>query len=126
MSVRIGRREFVSLLVAVAAAWRRAARAQQPDRVRRIGALWALAEDDPEFKARVTEFRRALEQLGWLENDNIRIDERFAAGRADQLPPLAKELVAPATGCDRRPIDAGRCGVATRDAHDPHRVCCRL
>ena len=94
MSVRIGRREFVSLLVAVAAAWRRAARAQQPDRVRRIGALWALAEDDPEFKARVTEFRRALEQLGWLENDNIRIDERFAAGRADQLPPLAKELVA--------------------------------
>jgi putative ABC transport system substrate-binding protein len=94
MSVRIGRREFVSLLVGVAAAWPRAARAQQPNRVYRVGALWSLAEDDPELKARVPEFRRALQQLGWLENDNIRIDERFAAGRADQLPPLAKELVA--------------------------------
>jgi len=76
------------------AAWPLAARAQQPDRVRRVGALWGLAEDDPEMKARVAEFRRGLEQLGWLENVNIRTDERFVAGRADQLPPLAKELVA--------------------------------
>ena len=94
MSARIGRREFVSLLGGVAAAWPRAARAQQPDRVRRVGALWALAEDDPEMKARAAKFRRGLGQLGWLENDNIRTDELFAAGRADQFQSLAKELVA--------------------------------
>ena len=88
------RRDFIKVIGSTMAAWPLAARAQQPDRVRRVGALWGLAEDDPEMKARVAEFRRGLEQLGWLENVNIRTDERFVAGRADQLPPLAKELVA--------------------------------
>jgi hypothetical protein len=65
----------------------RSRRAQQPGRMRRVGALWGLAEDNPELKVRVTESRRGLEQLGWSENVNIHTDERFAAGSATEILP---------------------------------------
>ena len=71
-----------------------AAKAQQPDRVRRVGVLMHNAEDDPEAKAELAAFRQGLEQLGWSEGRNIRIDIRFAADRPDQFQVLAKELVA--------------------------------
>ena len=88
------RREFITLLGGAAAAWPLAARAQQPDRMRRIGVLMAYAEDDPEGKARLAGFRQGLEKLGWSEGRNVRIDYRFTAARADQVQVLAKELVA--------------------------------
>jgi putative ABC transport system substrate-binding protein len=87
------RREFISLLGGAAAALPLAARAQQPDGMRRIGVLMGLAEDDPETKARLSAFRQGLEKRGWTEGRNVRIDYRFALAGA-QAQVLAKELVA--------------------------------
>ena len=86
------RREFVSLLGG-AAAWPLAARAQQA--VRRIGVLMAFAGSDPEGQAFVAAFREGLQQLGWAEGRNIRIDTRWATpGDAESMQRFAKELVA--------------------------------
>jgi ABC-type uncharacterized transport system substrate-binding protein len=90
----VKRREFITLLGGAAATWPLAARAQQPERMRRIGVLMALAEDDPEAKARLAAFRQGLERRGWSEGRNIRLDYRFTAARGERLPELAKELVA--------------------------------
>ena len=87
------RREFIALLGGAAAAWPLAARAQEPDRVRRIGVLSANAEDDPEIRARLAAFRQGLEKRGWSEGRNVRIDYRFTPAAA-QAQVLAKELVA--------------------------------
>ena len=86
------RREFVGL-VGGAVAWPVAARAQPTERMRRIGVLVGLAENDPEMKQRLDGFRQGLEKLGWSEGGNVRIDYRFApAGTQAHL--LARELVA--------------------------------
>jgi putative ABC transport system substrate-binding protein len=89
----VRRRAFIALLGG-AAAWPLAARAQQPDRMRRIGVVVSSAEDDLDMQARVAGFRQGLESLGWSEDRNARIDARFAAGKADQFQVLAKELIA--------------------------------
>src|SRR5262249_22173437 len=86
------RREFITLL-GWAVAWPRAARAQQPERVRRIGVLMAHAKNDPEGQAFVTTFREGLQKLGWGEGRNIRIDVRWGAG-VESMPGVAKELIA--------------------------------
>ena len=86
------RRQFITLLGG-AAVWPLAARAQQPDGMRRIGVLMGLAEDDPEIRARLAAFRQGLEKRGWSEGRNVRIDYRFAPASA-QMQVLAKELVA--------------------------------
>jgi putative ABC transport system substrate-binding protein len=86
------RRAFITL-VGGAAAWPLAARAQQAERVRRIGVLAALAADDPEMQARLAVFRQELERFGWLEGRNIRIDTRYAWPSA-LAQGLAKDLVA--------------------------------
>ena len=88
------RREFITLLGGAAAAWPLAARAQQPDRMRRIGVLVSLAEDDPEMQLWLTAFRQGLEKLGWSEGRNVRIDYRFHTAGADQVQVPVKELVA--------------------------------
>jgi DNA-binding LacI/PurR family transcriptional regulator len=88
----IGRRELITLLGG-AGAWPLAARAQQPERMRRIGVVMGLAEDDPEAKARLAAFRQGLEKRGWSEGRNVRIDYRYALAGA-QAQVLAKELVA--------------------------------
>jgi ABC-type uncharacterized transport system substrate-binding protein len=88
------RREFLGVLGGTAIAWPLAARAQQGARMRRIGALIAFAEDDPETKERLTGFRQGLAKRGWVEGRNVHIDYRFAAGRAERFPALAKELIA--------------------------------
>jgi putative ABC transport system substrate-binding protein len=88
----LGRREFVTLLGG-SAAWPLAARAQQPDRMQRIGVLMGFAESDPEVQAFVAAFRVGLEKLGWAEGRNIRIDTRWAAA-AESMQRFAKELVA--------------------------------
>jgi putative ABC transport system substrate-binding protein len=89
------RRKFLSLVGGAAAALPHAARAQQPDGMRRIGVLMAHAESDPEFKTYVAAFRGGLEKLGWTEGRNIRIDFRWGAlDDAESRQRSAKELVA--------------------------------
>ena len=88
------RRTFLAGTGAVLLAAPLAVEAQEADRVRRVGVLMHNAEDDPEAKAELAAFRQGLEQLGWSEGRNIRIDIRFAADRPDQFQVLAKELVA--------------------------------
>jgi putative tryptophan/tyrosine transport system substrate-binding protein len=87
------RREFITLLGGAAAMWPLAARAQQPERMKRVGVLMGLAEDDPDAKARLSGLQQALERLGWFDGRNVRIDYRYApAGTQAQV--LAKELIA--------------------------------
>jgi putative ABC transport system substrate-binding protein len=88
------RRDFVTLLGGAAAAWPLAARAQQGERMRRIGVLSGLAADDPEGQARIAAFAQGLQQLGWNDGRNVRIDIRSAAGNADDARKYAAELVA--------------------------------
>jgi hypothetical protein len=87
------RREFIAL-VGTAATWPLAARAQQPERIRRIGILTSGATaDDPDGQTRSAAFLQGLEQLGWIYDRNIRIDYRWGAGDADGMRKYAAELV---------------------------------
>jgi putative ABC transport system substrate-binding protein len=90
----IKRREFIALLGGAAAAWPLAARAQQPERMRRVGVLMNLTADDPEASERVTAFAQGLQQLGWTAGHNMRIDYRWGAVDADRSRRYAAELVA--------------------------------
>ena len=95
MTAFIGRREFVTLLGGAAASWPLAARAQQPDRMRRIGVLMGYAESDLEVQAHIAAFREGLQKLGWTEGRNIQMDTRWAApDDAASMRRFAKELVA--------------------------------
>ena len=76
---QLKRREFITLLGGAAAAWPLAARAQQPDQVRRIGVLMSVPENDPEAQAWLGTFSEGLQQLGWTAGRNIRLDYRWAA-----------------------------------------------
>jgi putative ABC transport system substrate-binding protein len=88
------RREFITLLGgAAAAAWPPVARAQQPNRMRRIGVLMPTAESDPEAKARLSGFTQGLAESGWTDGRNLRMDVRWAAGNVDLMRTFAKELV---------------------------------
>src|ERR1700692_4174330 len=75
----MNRRDLITLFGGVAVAWPICARAQQADRVRRIGVLLPYAENDPEAKSHLSAFAQTLQRLGWSEDRNIRIDTRFAA-----------------------------------------------
>jgi len=86
------RREFIILLGGSAAAWPLAARAQQGDRMRRIGVLMYLPADDPEGQARLAALAQGLKQLGWSDGGNLRIDTRWA--NADDIRRHAVELAA--------------------------------
>ena len=92
MAIHIRRREFIATVGSAAAAWLHAARAQQPDRVRRVGVLMGIA-DDPEGQARVVVFRQALQALGWKEGRNVQFIYRWSAGDVMRARPFAKELV---------------------------------
>ena len=94
MTVTIGRRKLLAALGGAAAAWPLAARAQQGERVRRIGLFTNLAADDAEAQARNAAFLQALQQLGWTSGNNVRIDFRFGAGDAERNRRYASELVA--------------------------------
>jgi putative ABC transport system substrate-binding protein len=86
------RREFIAGLGS-AAAWPRAARAQQAERVRRIGVLVPQAENDPEYKLRATAFIQALADLGWTDGHNVRMDLRWGGGDINRSRAFAQELV---------------------------------
>ena len=88
------RREFITLLGGATVAWPLAARAQQSERVRRIGVLIAFPESDPEYQADVSAFRDGLQKLGWTEGRNIQIDSRWAGPEPEVIQRYAKELIA--------------------------------
>src|SRR5499427_4108544 len=87
------RREFITLLASGVAAWPLAARAQQGERVRRIGLLMGVA-DDPEGQARVAALKQGLRELGWTDGRNIQIETRFGEADAGRIRTHAAELVA--------------------------------
>src|SRR5262245_19929237 len=88
------RREFITLLGGAAAAWPLAARAQQGERMRRIGVFMSTAADDPEAQARVRAFTQELQQLGWNDGRNMRIDIRWPAGDVERMRRYAAEFAA--------------------------------
>ena len=88
------RRTFITLLGAAAAAWPLAARAQQRERMRRIGVLMPYPANDPQVQARNAAFLQGLQQLGWAVGQNIQIDYRWSGGNPDDIRRHAAELVA--------------------------------
>jgi hypothetical protein len=114
------RRAFITLLGGVAA-WPLAARAQQADRVRRIGALMTQAADDPEGQSRLLALAQGLQESGWTIGRNVRIDTRWGAGDAERYRRYAAEIVAlapdvilvngprPWRSCNRRPAACRSC-----------------
>ena len=88
------RREFITLLGGAAATWPLAVRAQQAERMRRIGVLLPAVADDPEWQARVGAFLQALALLGWTIGRNVRIDIRWATTNAGEIRRHAAELAA--------------------------------
>jgi ABC-type uncharacterized transport system substrate-binding protein len=93
MASHIERRKFLATLGGAAAAWPLAARAQQPERVRRIGLLMNRAPDDPEGQARIAAFLQGLQEWGWAVGRNVQIDYRWGAGDADRIRKFAAELI---------------------------------
>jgi putative ABC transport system substrate-binding protein len=90
----VKRREFITLLGCAAAGWPLAARAQQGERMRRIGILMNTAADDPEPQTYVAAFRQTLQQLGWVEGRNVQFDTRWGAGSTESFRRYGAELVA--------------------------------
>jgi hypothetical protein len=90
----IGRRDFITLLGGTAVAWPLAARAQQPDRMRRIGVLLPATADDPQYQAWFGAFLQGLAQSGWFIGRNVQIDTRWATANADAVRRHAAELAA--------------------------------
>ena len=88
------RRDFITLLGGAAAAWPLAARAQQGERVRRVGVLSNFAESDLEAQSMVEALHQTLQELGWVEGRNLRFDHRWAAGNSTRIQAFAKALVA--------------------------------
>jgi putative ABC transport system substrate-binding protein len=86
------RRDFITLIGSTAAAWPRAAHAQQPERVRRIGVLMSFGANDPEAQSRAAAFENGLRQLGWVRGHNLSIEYRWA-DNSDVLRTYATELV---------------------------------
>ena len=88
------RREFITLLGGAAAAWPLTVRAQQGERMRRIGVLMPIAADDPEGQTRIAAFQQGLQQLGWTDGRNVRIETRWSRGNATITLKYVAELLA--------------------------------
>jgi putative ABC transport system substrate-binding protein len=88
------RREFITLISGAAASWPLVVRAQQGERIRRIGAIIGFAKNDPEVQSYVKAFDQGLRQLGWTDGRNVRIDYRYAAGDIVDMRRLTREMVA--------------------------------
>ncbi len=93
----MNRREFITLSGGAAASWPLAARAQQGERIRRVGVLMPSPADDAEGQARHNAFLRELQRLGWVDGRNLRIDTRWAGTEAADIRRHAQELLALAT-----------------------------
>src|SRR5262249_37708201 len=91
---QLRRREFITLLGGAAAAWPFAARAQQGERMRRVGVLMAVAETDPEAQRHIKAFRQGLQDLGWAHDRDVQIEYRWGGANPDRIRTYAAELVA--------------------------------
>jgi putative ABC transport system substrate-binding protein len=119
------RRQFITLLgSAAAAAWPHATRAQRPERMHRVAVLFNVNADDPGQQNNLVAFEQALQQLGWTEGRNVRIEVRWAGGEAREIRRHANELVALA--CHRGNWQFEHVTVAAGDAHRANRFrqCC--
>jgi putative ABC transport system substrate-binding protein len=87
------RRRFITLLGGAAVTWPVTVRAQQPERMWRVGVLMAPAENDPDARSGIAAFRQGLHELGWNEGRNLRIDYRWGGGDVDLIRAFAKELI---------------------------------
>jgi putative ABC transport system substrate-binding protein len=96
-SIQLGRREFITLIGGAAATWPLGARAQQPNRVHRIGVLMTFPEGDTEGNTRLAAFQQGLKDLSWVDGRNLRIDYRWTGADIAQMRVAAKEL------CDLQP-----------------------
>jgi hypothetical protein len=122
----MNRRKFITLLGGVTASWPLAARAQQRDRMQRIGVLMAHAESDPEGQANVAAFREGLQKLGWMEGRNLQIDTRWATAKVESIQRFAKELVALAARSHSFGKHTHHCGAAATNAYHLHHFCERF
>ena len=119
------RREFVSSARRRGSVWPLAAGAQQSERVRRIGVLAGLSADDAQGQARLVAFVQGLQQLGWTDGRNVRIDFRWGAGDADRFRRYAAELIALAPDVILASGSPAVGAVAARDLYRTGRVCVR-
>jgi ABC-type uncharacterized transport system substrate-binding protein len=90
----VKRRAFILAFAGAAAAWPLAARAQQPERMRRVGVLIATAAEDPDSQASVTAFAQGMQESGWIVGRNVQVEYRWGAGDADRVRQFATELAA--------------------------------
>ena len=90
------RRDLITVIAGSAAAWSFAASAQQPERMRVIGILLGIAKDDPDYQPWISAFRQALQELGWIEGRNVRMDIRWATADPGEIRKQAAELAASA------------------------------
>src|SRR5215470_20432612 len=88
------RREFITLLCSAAAAWPVAARAQQRNPVKRLGVLWGLAENDNVYEPYLLAFKQRLQDLGWIDGRNIRVEYWFTGGVTERIRVAARDLIA--------------------------------
>ena len=91
----MNRREFITLIAGAAATWPLAARAQQGERVRRVGILVVQAERDAQVQSNVAMFQRRLAELGWVEDRNTRFEQRYADGDPERMRTNTAEIVRP-------------------------------
>jgi putative ABC transport system substrate-binding protein len=112
----IPRRKFITLLGG-AVAWPVAARTQQAEQIRRVGVLQGLSADDQEWQRRLTAFRQALSEFGWVEGRNLKIEYRYADGDPGRLAALVAELIDLQVDLivtnGAQPIDAARAATTT-------------
>jgi putative ABC transport system substrate-binding protein len=124
------RRDFITLIggAAAMAAWPVATYAQQADRLRLIGSLNILAEDDPESRLRIAAFKQSLQELGWIEGGNVRIETRWAGGddglvrkHAAELAALAPDVILTSGSVTVRPVQqaTGRVPIVFVQVVDP-------
>jgi putative tryptophan/tyrosine transport system substrate-binding protein len=117
------RREFITLFGgAAAASWPFVARAQQGERIRRVGVLLNTAADHRDRQADVAAFVHALQQLGWTEGRNVQVDIRWSGGQAREIRRNADELIALASGRCRRNRQCGHGSGVAGDPYRAHRV----
>jgi putative tryptophan/tyrosine transport system substrate-binding protein len=90
----VTRRDLIALLGSTAATWPLGARAQQPERMRRIGVLMTVSVDDLDQQNGLAAFVQALQQLGWTDGRNVRIDTRWGAGEVSAIRRHADDLIA--------------------------------
>jgi putative tryptophan/tyrosine transport system substrate-binding protein len=115
------RRDFIRMLGG-AAAWPLTAHAQQGERMRRIGVLMGVAANDPAAQARLAAFLQGLQQLGWTEGRNIRIDIRWGAGDAERNRGLARRIGLARPGRHHGAIQCRHCAVGAADPEHSDRI----